>query len=104
MRLLGWPVLAVLALILKALRAVRQVPAKCVLEVPRVDRTELKVGEALTLTLSLTGAGYIKGAAHPRLPELSDFRVHDSGASADGRPSGGRLEGRLVVVRRPGRF
>jgi hypothetical protein len=62
-----------------------------------VDRSELAVGEALSLRLTLAGDGYLASAATPQLPQLQGFRVHDSGSSIDSRPVGDRLHGRLSV-------
>ncbi len=61
------------------------------------DRNSLKVGDALTVTLELSGQGYLASAGKPRLPSLEDFREHDSGSSLDSRPVSGRLQGRLRV-------
>ncbi|HKI82966.1 MAG TPA: BatD family protein [Candidatus Krumholzibacteria bacterium] len=63
----------------------------------KTDRTSLKVGDALTVSLLLSGSGYLAAANKPELPQMSNFRQHDSGSSLDSGPSGGVLRGSLKV-------
>jgi hypothetical protein len=63
----------------------------------KTDRTSLKVGDALTVSLTLSGSGYLAAATKPELPQLPTFRQHDSGSSLDSGPSGGTLRGSLKV-------
>jgi hypothetical protein len=63
----------------------------------KTDRKSLSVGDALTVSLELSGGGYLAAATKPELPQLPTFRQHDSGSSLDSGPSGGELRGSLKV-------
>ncbi len=63
----------------------------------KTDRKSLKVGDALTVSLTLSGSGYLAAATKPELPQMPTFRQHDSGSSLDSGPSGGVLRGSLKV-------
>src|SRR6185369_8183913 len=43
-----------------------------------VDKTAGKVGEAITLNVTLEGAGNLKVLGAPKLPDLPSFRVYDT--------------------------
>lgn len=43
-----------------------------------VDKTSAKVGDAITLSISLEGAGNLKVLGAPKLPDLPSFRVYDT--------------------------
>jgi hypothetical protein len=45
------------------------------------DKKEVEVGEPITLTMKISGAGNVKSVGKPTLPELKDFRIYDSGSS-----------------------
>jgi hypothetical protein len=46
-----------------------------------VDRKELKAGEALTLSVSVSGRGHLNTVTAPDLPESRDFRYYDTASS-----------------------
>ena len=43
-----------------------------------VDKTSAKVGDAITLSVSLEGAGNLKVLGAPKLPDLPSFRIYDT--------------------------
>ncbi|MCP4566027.1 MAG: protein BatD [FCB group bacterium] len=43
-----------------------------------VDKTEMEVNEAVTLTVKISGKGNVKSIPEPTLPRLDDFRVEKS--------------------------
>ena len=42
------------------------------------DRREIKTGEALNLSLAITGKGNLKTLLAPKLPDMPDFKVYDT--------------------------
>ena len=46
-----------------------------------LDKKEVKVGEPITLKMKISGAGNVKSVGKPKIPELKDFRIYDSGSS-----------------------
>ncbi len=46
-----------------------------------LDKKEVKVGEPITLKMKISGAGNVKSVGKPKVPELKDFRIYDSGSS-----------------------
>lgn len=46
-----------------------------------VDRSAAKVGDALNLTVTVSGTGNLKAVGDPKLPDLPSFRVYDSVSS-----------------------
>lgn len=46
-----------------------------------VDRGELKAGEALTLSVSVSGKGHLNTVTAPALPETKSFRYYDTASS-----------------------
>ncbi|HOI41642.1 MAG TPA: BatD family protein [Elusimicrobiales bacterium] len=46
-----------------------------------VDRKELKAGEALTLSVSVSGRGHLNTVTAPDLPATGDFRYYDTASS-----------------------
>jgi len=46
-----------------------------------MDKKEVEVGEPITLSMKISGAGNVKSVGKPTLPELKDFRIYDSGSS-----------------------
>jgi hypothetical protein len=47
------------------------------------DRRDIRTGEALNLSLTITGKGNLKTLIAPKLPEIQDFRVYDTMSSLD---------------------
>jgi hypothetical protein len=43
-----------------------------------IDRPKVKVGEAVNLSVTVTGAGNLKAIGEPKLPALPDFRAYDT--------------------------
>lgn len=46
-----------------------------------IDRQELKMGEALNLSLKISGKGNLKTVTAPELPEMPNFKVYDTMSS-----------------------
>jgi hypothetical protein len=74
-----------------------------------VDRKEVKVGEPLTLTVKLSGAGNISAVGGVEMPELAGFRSYDSGASTDVSKDSGVVRGsksfsRVYIPGVPGEY
>ncbi len=72
-----------------------------------VDRQELAVGDALTLTLRLEGDGHLASARDPEIDGGELFRLHDAGGGVDSRPTlaglrGVRVVQKLLIPARPG--
>ncbi len=73
----------------------------------RVDRTTVRADETVELTLRLAGAGNLRLAPLPALPELADFHVFsrqvtDSLDTDNGPPSGAKLLRYSLLPRRAG--
>lgn len=62
-----------------------------------VDRDEVAAGDAITLTMTLSGGGYLPAAKRPEIQDLDGFRIHDAGSGVDSRPLGNGLVGRLEI-------
>lgn len=58
-----------------------------------VDRTKARAGEALNLTVTVTGTGNIKSLPEPKKPDLPSVRFFDSESSVKTETAGGRLAG-----------
>ncbi len=43
-----------------------------------VDRSSVKVGDAVNLTVTISGTGNIKAIGDPQMPDLTNFRVYDT--------------------------
>jgi len=69
-----------------------------------VDRSQLKAGEALNLTVVVSGIGNIKSMPEPKRPELPSVRFFDSESTVKLELFGGRVGGsktfKMVVVPR----
>lgn len=69
-----------------------------------VDRASLKAGEALNLTVVVSGAGNIKSLAEPKRPDLPSVRFFDSESSVKLERAGDKVGGaktfKTVVVPR----
>jgi hypothetical protein len=62
-----------------------------------VSKNKLKVGESLTLTLALKGAGNLNNIQTIDIGELQNFKVYDDKPVFEPLISGGKLGGNLVV-------
>src|SRR5262249_34020475 len=49
----------------------------------KLDRTEVAVGDPVTLTLKVEGVGNVKTFSKPKLPELPQFKTYDSDSKTD---------------------
>jgi hypothetical protein len=61
-----------------------------------VDRTRLKVGEAINLTVTVTGEGNLKTLGEPKLPEMPQLRVFDTATSLNLDKKGDVVHGSKV--------
>jgi hypothetical protein len=59
----------------------------------RLDPPQVKVGEATTLIVLLTGQGNIRSVGDPRLPEVPGLRTFDSGSTIEDQREGGTFGG-----------
>lgn len=62
----------------------------------KVDRTTVKAGEPVTLTLTFAGEGNVKGVTAPDLEHLDGFKVYESKADESSRAVGDRIRGEKV--------
>ena len=60
----------------------------------RVSKSQLQVGESVTLELTVSGNGNVQMIAEPALPELPAFKIYDDKPSGSVERSGARLSGR----------
>ncbi len=72
------------------------------------DRADARVGEAVNLSITVTGSGNLKAVTAPKLPELGDFKVFDTMSSLDIRKEGDLISGKktftyILVPRAEGR-
>lgn len=73
-----------------------------------LDKTVAKVGDPVTLTLTVSGKGNIKTLENPALPEWTDFRKYETVTSLNISKEGGSLSGSktfktVIVPQTPGR-
>ncbi|MGB8656347.1 MAG: BatD family protein [Candidatus Zixiibacteriota bacterium] len=47
----------------------------------KIDKTEVEVGQPVTLKARISGSGNVKSVGKPTIPELPDFRTYSSGSS-----------------------
>jgi hypothetical protein len=72
-----------------------------------VDKTEAKVGDAVTQRVTITGAGNIEQVADPAWPDDTAWRAFDSKSTTDSQFQDGQLAGtrrieRMLVPTQPG--
>ncbi|MBI5745230.1 MAG: protein BatD [Elusimicrobia bacterium] len=72
------------------------------------DRSQAKTGEAVNLSVTITGDGNLKAVTAPKLPDLPDFKVFDTMSSLDVRKEGDIISGKktftyILVPRTEGR-
>ena len=72
-----------------------------------LEPTELEVGQATTLTLTLSGRGHLQGLGAPRLPELPGIQVFPPQQQSEGGLRGRNVTGErtwsfVLVPERPG--
>ncbi len=65
----------------------------------RLDPEIVRVGEAATLTVTLTGQGNIRALADPVLPTIPGMRSFDSGSEVEDRSAGGTVGGAKKLTR-----
>jgi len=59
----------------------------------RLDRTEAKVGEAVTLEIRVFGEGNVKSVGKPRLPALTGFKVYETVSSSEVQKKENKIQG-----------
>jgi hypothetical protein len=59
----------------------------------RLDPPQVKVGEATSLIILLTGQGNIRSVGDPKRPEVPGLRTFDSGITVEEKREGGRFGG-----------
>ena len=67
----------------------------------KVDRTQLVAGDAVTLTLTVTGEGNIQKVPLPRMPDLPGFKTYEpkiSTAKNDTLPFGGLKKMEILLL------
>jgi hypothetical protein len=60
------------------------------------DRTQVKVGDAVNLTVTVSGDGNLKAIGDPLMPELPSFRVYDTVSSLNLNKKDDRVQGSKV--------
>ncbi len=58
-----------------------------------LDRTEAKVGEAVTLEVRIFGQGNVKSVGKPRLPPLTGFKVYETISSSEVQKKADTIQG-----------
>jgi BatD DUF11 like domain len=58
-----------------------------------LDRTEAKVGEAVTLEVRLFGQGNVKSVGKPQLPPLTGFKVYETVSSSEVQKKADTIQG-----------
>ncbi len=72
------------------------------------DKTTAKVGESLTLNVSIEGTGNIQSLGDPEFPPFNGFRKYDTASSIQMDKSAGKVEGKksykiILVPQSPGK-
>ncbi|OGS63121.1 MAG: hypothetical protein A3J79_01545 [Elusimicrobia bacterium RIFOXYB2_FULL_62_6] len=62
------------------------------------DRKEAKTGEALNLSVKISGSGNLKVLTAPKLPEMPDFKVYDTMSALDISKAGDVIGGKKVFT------
>jgi hypothetical protein len=75
----------------------------------RLDPPQVKVGEAATLVVTLSGQGNIRAVGDPRLPAIPGLRTFDSGSTIEDKKEGGTIGGlkkltQVVVAESSGEY
>jgi len=75
----------------------------------KLDKTEIKQGEPVTLEVTVFGEGNIKTLQEPKLPGLKDFDIYESKSEESISRSGDGISGKktfryVIVPRKPGSF
>ncbi len=73
------------------------------------DRSEAKTGEAVNLSVTITGSGNLKTVTAPKLPDLPNFKVFDTMSSLDVKKEGDLISGKktftyILVPRSEGKY
>jgi hypothetical protein len=59
----------------------------------KVDRTSVKAGEAVTLTITLAGEGNVKVVPAPDVSVLHEFKMYESSSNESAEVRGGKIHG-----------
>lgn len=75
----------------------------------RLDRSGLRAGEAVNLTLEVRGTGNLSSLARPAFPDVVGARVYEGGEEAEVQVQGTELAGRksfswVLVPEKPGEY
>lgn len=62
------------------------------------DRKEVKTGEALNLSVKISGSGNLKVLTAPKLPDMPDFKVYDTMSSLDISKANDVISGKKVFT------
>jgi len=74
-----------------------------------VDKTEVEVGQPITLKARISGVGNIKSVGKPTISELSDFRTYSSGSSENVSKKNYKVQGvktyeEVLIPRKAGKY
>ncbi len=74
-----------------------------------VDKTQVEVGQPVTLKARVTGVGNVKSVGRPQIPELTDFRSYSSGSSEKVSKDGYRVQGvktyeEVLIPKKAGKY
>jgi hypothetical protein len=74
-----------------------------------VDKTEVEMGQPITLKAKISGVGNIKSVGKPNIQELPDFRTYSSGSSENVSKEDYRVQGvktyeEVLIPRKAGKY
>jgi hypothetical protein len=74
-----------------------------------VDKTEVEVGQPITLKAKISGSGNIKSVGEPVISELPDFRTYSSGSSENVSKENYRVQGiktyeEVLIPKKAGKY
>ena len=74
-----------------------------------VDKTEVEMGQPITLKAKISGAGNIKSVGKPAIPDLPDFRTYRSGSSENVSKKNYKVQGvktyeEVLIPRKAGKY
>ena len=74
-----------------------------------VDKTEVEVGQPITLKTKISGAGNVKSVGKPVIAELPDFRTYSSGSSENVSKKNYRVQGsktyeEVLIPKKAGKY
>ncbi len=74
-----------------------------------VDKTDVEIGQPITLKARINGVGNIKSVGKPTIPELSDFRTYSSGSLENVSKKNYKVQGvktyeEVLIPRKAGKY